>query len=102
MTEFANEARDNLDVAGPLIDRLAQPIAVDKVAVGGSSPPLEIFAIAVAATLTLAFVTVLLVAGSLALEREENAFPRLTRGLVSTRGAARPRRSCSGSRSGSS
>ncbi len=51
--------------------------------VNGSSPPLEIFAIAVAATLTLAFVTVLLVAGSLALEREENAFPRLTRGLVS-------------------
>ena len=29
------------------------------------------------------FVTVLLVAGSLALEREENAFARLTRGLVS-------------------
>jgi hypothetical protein len=83
VTEFASEARDNLDVAGPLIDRLAQPIAVDKVVVGGSSPPLEIFAIAVAATLTLAFVTVLLVAGSLALEREENAFPRLTRGLVS-------------------
>jgi ABC-2 type transport system permease protein len=54
--------------------------------VSGSSPPLEIFAIAVAATLTLAFVTVLLVAGSLALEREENAFPRLTRGLVSPLG----------------
>ena len=34
------------------------------------------------ATLTLMFVTVLLVAGSLALEREENAFARLTRGLV--------------------
>jgi ABC-2 type transport system permease protein len=83
VTSFANEARDNLDIAGPLIERLAQPIAVDKVAVGGSSPPLEIFAIAVAATLTLAFVTVLLVAGSLALEREENAYPRLTRGLVS-------------------
>jgi ABC-2 type transport system permease protein len=83
VTDFADEARDNLDVAGPLIDRLAQPIKVEKVAVGGSAPPLEIFAIAVAATLTLAFVTVLLVAGSLALEREENAFPRLTRGLVS-------------------
>jgi len=81
--EFADEARDNLDVAGPLIDRLAQPIAVKKVAVGGEAPPLETFAIAVAATFTLAFVTVLLVAGSLALEREENAFPRLTRGLVS-------------------
>ncbi|HET7510187.1 MAG TPA: ABC transporter permease [Solirubrobacterales bacterium] len=86
VTNFAAQARDNLDIAKPLIDRLAQPIAVDKVVVGGESPPLEIFAIAVAATLTLAFVVVLLVAGSLALEREENAFPRLTRGLVSTNG----------------
>jgi hypothetical protein len=84
VTEFAAQARDNLNVAKPLIDRLAQPIAVDKVVVGGESPPLEIFAIAVAATLTLAFVVVLLVAGSLALEREENAFLRLTRGLVSS------------------
>ena len=83
VTKFATQARENLDIAGPLIKRLAQPIEVTKVAVSGSSPPLEIFAIAVAATLTLAFVTVLLVAGSLALEREENAFPRLTRGLVS-------------------
>jgi hypothetical protein len=83
VTSFAIQARDNLDVAEPLLDRLAQPIEVEKEVVNGSSPPLEIFAIAVAATLTLAFVTVLLVAGSLALEREENAFPRLTRGLVS-------------------
>jgi len=83
VTGFAQQARDNLDVAGPLIDRVAQPIQVEKQVVSGSAPPLEIFAIAVAATLTLAFVTVLLVAGSLALEREENAFPRLTRGLVS-------------------
>jgi ABC-type multidrug transport system permease subunit len=86
VAEFAARARDNLDVAKPLIDRLAQPIAVEKVTVGGESPPLEIFAIAVAATLTLAFVVVLLVAGSLALEREENAFARLTRGLVSSTG----------------
>ena len=50
--------------------------------ISGETPPLDIFAIAVAATVTLMFVTVLLVAGSLALEREENAFSRLTRGLV--------------------
>ena len=80
---FAALAGDNLDIAAPLLDRLTQPIEVDKDVVDGSSPPLDIFAIAVAATLTLAFVTVLLVAGSLALEREENAFPRLTRSLVS-------------------
>ncbi|MBW8059947.1 MAG: hypothetical protein FVQ78_06350 [Solirubrobacterales bacterium] len=80
---FATLARDNLDIAAPLIDRLAQPIVVEKRVVNASTPPLDVFAIAVAATLTLTFVTVLLVAGSLALEREENAFPRLTRGLVS-------------------
>jgi hypothetical protein len=80
---FTTLARNNLGTAGPLLDRLTQPIAVDKQVVNASTPPLEVFAIAVAATFTLAFVTVLLVAGSLALEREENAFPRLTRGLVS-------------------
>ncbi len=80
---FTILARNNLDTAGPLLERLSQPIAVDKEVVNASTPPLEVFAIAVAATFTLAFVTVLLVAGSLALEREENAFPRLTRGLVS-------------------
>jgi ABC-2 type transport system permease protein len=80
---FATLARDNLDVAAPLIDRLAQPIAVNKESVSAPTPPLDVFAIAVAATLTLTFVTLLLVAGSLALEREENTFPRLTGGLVS-------------------
>jgi ABC-2 type transport system permease protein len=86
VTNFTTRARDNLDVAGPLIKRIAEPIVVKKKVINGSAPPLEIFAIAVAATLTLAFVTVLLVAGSLALEREENAFPRLTRGLISPAG----------------
>ena len=80
---FASLSGENLNLAAPLLDRLTQPIEVDKVVVERLLPPLDIFAIAVAATLTLAFVTVLLVAGSLALEREENAFPRLTRSLVS-------------------
>ena len=50
--------------------------------VKGDVPPLDTFAISVAIAITLMFVTVLLVAGSLALEREENTFARLTRGLV--------------------
>lgn len=79
---FASQARDNLDVAAPLIDRLTQPIVVEKSAVSGAAPPLDLYAIAVAATITLTFVTLLLVAGSLALEREENTFARLG-GLVS-------------------
>jgi hypothetical protein len=80
---FTLLARNNLDLGGPLLSRLAQPISVDKRVLTASTPPLDVFAIAVAATLTLTFVVVLLVAGALALEREENAFPRLTRGLVS-------------------
>jgi ABC-type multidrug transport system permease subunit len=80
---FTALTKSNLGTAATLLTRISQPIAVDKQVVNTSTPPLEVFAIAVAATFTLAFVTVLLVAGSLALEREENAFPRLTRGLVS-------------------
>ncbi len=83
---FTALTRGNLGTAGTLLTRLSQPIVVDKQVVSASTPPLEVFAIAVAATFTLAFVAILLVAGSLALEREENAFPRLTRGLVSPSG----------------
>jgi ABC-2 type transport system permease protein len=79
---FARLARQNLDLAKPLLSSIAHPIEVDKEVVSGSPPSLDAFAIAVAATVTLMFATVLLVAGSLALEREENAFTRLTRGLV--------------------
>ncbi len=83
---FGDLARENLDFALPLLGAVAEPIAVDKVVVAGDSSELDTFAIAVAATVTLMFVTVLLVAGSLALEREENAFTRITRGLVGTTG----------------
>jgi ABC-2 type transport system permease protein len=86
LLQFTTLTRANLGTAATLLTRLSQPIEVDKQVVNASTPPLEVFAIAVAATFTLAFVTVLLVAGSLALEREENAFPRLTRGLVSPSG----------------
>ena len=41
---------------------------------------------ALALTVSLMFITLLLAAGTLALEREENAFSRLVRGLVSKTG----------------
>jgi ABC-type multidrug transport system permease subunit len=79
---FAELAGENLDFALPLLGAVASPIEVSKEVVAGDAASLDTFAISVAATVTLMFVTVLLVAGSLALEREENAYPRLTRGLV--------------------
>ena len=83
---FADLAGDNLDLALPLLGAISEPIAVDKQVVAGDTSELDTFAIAVAATVTLMFVTVLLVAGSLALEREENAYARVTRGLVGPTG----------------
>lgn len=83
---FARLAQENLDFALPLLGAVAEPISVDKTVVNGDSSELDTFAIAVAATVTLMFVTVLLVAGSLALEREENAFTRITRGAVGVSG----------------
>jgi ABC-2 type transport system permease protein len=50
--------------------------------VNGSRTPLDTFAVAVAVAVSLMFVTLLLAAGLLALEREEHAFSRLVRGLV--------------------
>jgi ABC-type multidrug transport system permease subunit len=82
VAQFAGLARQNLRFADDLLNSVREPIAVDKETINGDIPPLDTFAISVAAAVTLMFVTVLLVAGSLALEREENTFNRLTRGLV--------------------
>ena len=86
VSDFARLARQNLALADSLLSSIRQPIAVNKDVIAGSVPPLDTFAVAVAAAITLLFVTVLLVSGSLALEREENTFARLTRGLVSRTG----------------
>jgi ABC-type multidrug transport system permease subunit len=86
VSDFARLARQNLALANSLLAAVRQPIAVNKDVIAGSVPPLDTFAVAVAAAITLLFVTVLLVSGSLALEREENTYTRLTRGLVSRTG----------------
>jgi ABC-type multidrug transport system permease subunit len=86
ISAFARLSRQNLALADNLLSSIRRPIAVNKRVIAGTVPPLDTFAVAVAATITLLFVTVLLVSGSLALEREENTFTRLTRGLVSREG----------------
>src|SRR4051812_16552011 len=79
--KFASIARQNLDLAGPLLESVGNPIRVQAKVIGGATP-LGAFAAAVAVAVTLMLVTVLLAAGALAFEREENAFRRLVRGLV--------------------
>ena len=59
---------------------------VKETAIEGSDTSLDVFGVEVAVVISLMFVTLLLAAGMLALEREEHAFGRLVRGLVSRTG----------------
>ena len=84
--EFARLARENLDLSDDVLASVGTPIRVKQTQLDGGSTPLSSFAVAIAASVSLMFITLLLAAGALALEREENAFPRLVRGLVSRTG----------------
>jgi ABC-2 type transport system permease protein len=80
--QFATLAVDNLDLSKQVLNTLSQPLQVKSTLLHGRRTPLDSFAVAVAVAVSLMFVCVLLAAGMLALEREENAFGRLVRGLV--------------------
>jgi ABC-type transport system involved in cytochrome c biogenesis permease component len=83
VSRFARVAAENLDLSKPILASIGQPVRVKQQVVRGSETPLDEFAVAVAATVSLMFVTLLLASGLLALEREEHVFGRLVRGLVS-------------------
>ena len=82
VSRFARLAADNLDVSRPILGSIGSPVTVKQTVVRGSRTPLDTFAVAVAVAVSLMFVTLLLAAGLLALEREEHAFARLVQGLV--------------------
>ena len=83
VSRFARLAAENLDVSEPILASIGSPVRVEQTVVEGSRTPLDAFAVAVAVAVSLMLVTLLLAAGLLALEREEQAFGRLVRGLVS-------------------
>jgi ABC-type transport system involved in cytochrome c biogenesis permease component len=83
VSRFARLAGENLDVSQPILASIGSPVEVDQTVVNGSRTSLDAFAVVVAVALSLMLVTLLLAAGLLALEREEQAFGRLVRGLVS-------------------
>jgi ABC-type multidrug transport system permease subunit len=80
---FGQLARENLAFSDEVLGVVGEPIRVKAEALEGGSTSLSAFAVALAAAVSLMFVTLLLAAGLLAIEREENAFARLVRGLVS-------------------
>jgi ABC-2 type transport system permease protein len=80
---YASLGVANLGLSKSVLASVGQPVRVHETSLAGRRTPLDAFAVAVAVSVSLMFVCVLLAAGSLALEREENTFPRLVRGLVS-------------------
>ncbi|MEY2443407.1 MAG: type transport system permease protein [bacterium] len=86
VSRFAGLAIENLDLSSTVLKSIAAPLQVKRVVVAGKRTSLDAFGVALAATVSLMFAGVLLAAGMLALEREENAFTRLVRGLVSRSG----------------
>jgi ABC-2 type transport system permease protein len=81
--DFANQALIGLEFATPALNAVSKPIAVRATVLDGSRTPLDAFAVALAVAVSLLFIAVLLASGVLALEREEQAYGRLVRGLVS-------------------
>jgi ABC-type transport system involved in cytochrome c biogenesis permease component len=84
--DFTDLARENLSFSDEVLNVVGEPIKVSARSLDGGRTSLDDFAIALAAAVSLMFITLLLAAGLLAIEREENAFPRLVRGLVSRSG----------------
>jgi ABC-2 type transport system permease protein len=86
VVRFNQLAQENFDLGGKALTTVSEPIQVRKQVLTGSRIPLSSFAAALAITVSLVFVAVLLASGALALERTENTFARLVRGPVSRTG----------------
>jgi len=84
--ELADFAARNLNISKDVLATVGQPVQVNSTLVRGRRTPLDTFAVVVAVSISLMFVCVLLAAGGVALEREDNTLARLTRGLVSREG----------------
>ena len=82
VANFAELTLANSSRAKDLLNTVEKPVVVKETVLSGRRTPLDTFAVAVAVTISLMFVCVLLASGLLALEREENTFARLARGLV--------------------
>jgi ABC-type transport system involved in cytochrome c biogenesis permease component len=84
VAQFATFAAQNLGASRRVLATVGQPIKIRSTLLAGRRTPLDTFAVVVAVTVSLMFLGVLLAAGAVALEREENALARLIRGLVSS------------------
>lgn len=86
VVDFANIAIAGLTFSTPVLRDIGSPLTVRQTQLAGRTTPAASYAAAIAVVFLLMFVTLLLAAGMLALERSENAYPRLVSGLIKPAG----------------
>jgi ABC-2 type transport system permease protein len=82
VARFMTIGTENFTRFKGVLDGVRRPVKVAETVLSGRRAPLDTFAVALAVSVSLMFVCVLLASGLVALEREENTFSRLARGLV--------------------
>jgi ABC-2 type transport system permease protein len=82
VSAFAQLASVGLGFASPVLGSIGTPLTVEQTELKGRSTPTATYAAVIAAVVSMMLVALLLAAGMLALERSENAYSRLVRGLV--------------------
>ncbi|HKO26985.1 MAG TPA: ABC transporter permease [Solirubrobacteraceae bacterium] len=86
VVNFADLVVGGLNFATPVLGSIGSPLTIKQIELAGKTTPTASYAAAIAVIVSLMFVGVLLAAGLLALERSENAYARLVRGLITPSG----------------
>ena len=86
VVNFADFAIAGFNFATPVLGSIGSPLTIKQTELAGKTTPTASYAAAIAVIVSLMFVGVLLAAGLLALERSENAYARLVRGLITPSG----------------
>ena len=82
VVSFANLAIEGLGFASPVLGSIGSPLTVEQTQLAGRTTPTDTYAVAIAVVLSSMLLTMLLASGLLAIERTENTYSRLVRGLV--------------------
>jgi ABC-2 type transport system permease protein len=82
VAKFLDIGNANFGRFKDVLNSVEKPVQVSETLLSGHRAPLDTFAVALAVSVSLMFICVLLASGLVALEREENTFARLARGLV--------------------
>lgn len=83
---FADLAIQGLSFASPVLGSIGTPLTIAQTQLAGKTTPTDTYAVAIAVTVSLMLLGLLLAAGLLAVERSEHAYARLVRGLITPSG----------------